>query len=271
MKLQIPQYASDALRDALRSLTGNSFEIRVQEDGGATKMENPLVWRQPFSLAEGALFWLISGEDVREAVGRMILGGAEDDAISEEDLKSTWHEIAGQTTGAMAHAISATLGREVLASGGAESQENPGSDDSGVWLEVISGENRWHVRIAWNSLFVEALEPPEPGRAVDAPEAVSSKMLNLLMDVALPVSISFGKTSLQIREVLKLNTGSVVELNRLVKEPVDVIVNNCVIARGEVVVVDGNYGVRVIQLASREDRLRSGMSEASSRLGMGAK
>jgi len=67
--------------------------------------------------------------------------------------------------------------------------------------------------------------------------------------------------------VLKLNTGSVVELDRLVSEPVDVIVNNCVIARGEVVVVDGNYGVRVIHLASRADRLRSGMSEASSRLG----
>jgi flagellar motor switch protein FliN/FliY len=99
----------------------------------------------------------------------------------------------------------------------------------------------------------------------------ASKTLDLLLDVALPVSVSFGKTSLQIREVLKLNTGSVVELDRLVSEPVEVIVNNCVIARGEVVVVDGNYGVRVIHLASRADRLRSGMNEASSRLGMAAK
>ena len=61
------------------------------------------------------------------------------------------------------------------------------------------------------------------------------------------------------------------ELDRQVTEPVEVIVNNCVIARGEVVVVDGNYGVRIIQLASREERLRSGMMEASSRLGAGAK
>jgi flagellar motor switch protein FliN/FliY len=86
-----------------------------------------------------------------------------------------------------------------------------------------------------------------------------SKTLDLLMDVALPVSVSFGKTSLEIREVLKLNTGSVVELDRLISEPVEVIVNNCVIARGEVVVVDGNYGVRVTHLASRADRMRSGM------------
>jgi flagellar motor switch protein FliN/FliY len=48
-----------------------------------------------------------------------------------------------------------------------------------------------------------------------------------------------------------------VELNRAVSEPVEVIVNNCVIARGEVVVVDGNYGVRIIQILSRRERLRT--------------
>lgn len=68
---------------------------------------------------------------------------------------------------------------------------------------------------------------------------------------------------MQIREVLKLNTGSIVELDRFVTDPVEVIVNDCVIARGEVVVVDGNYGVRISQLASREDRLRSGMAESA--------
>src|SRR5262249_6184942 len=93
--------------------------------------------------------------------------------------------------------------------------------------------------------------------------AAVSRTFDLLLDVALPISVSFGKTSLQIREVLKLNTGSIVELDRFVSDPVEVIVNDCVIARGEVVVVDGNYGVRINQLASREERLRTGMSEAA--------
>jgi flagellar motor switch protein FliN/FliY len=57
--------------------------------------------------------------------------------------------------------------------------------------------------------------------------------------------------------VLKLNSGSIVELNRAVSEPVEVIVNNCVIARGEVVVVEGNYGVRIRHIVSREERLRT--------------
>ncbi len=61
--------------------------------------------------------------------------------------------------------------------------------------------------------------------------------------------------------MLKLNTGSIVELDRFVSDPVEVVVNDCVIGHGEVVVVDGNYGVRINQLSSREDRLRTGIAE----------
>ena len=82
-----------------------------------------------------------------------------------------------------------------------------------------------------------------------------SKTFDLLLDVELPVSISFGGTELLLRDVLKLTTGSIVELNRSVTEPVELVVNNCVIARGEVVVIDGNFGVRIQHVISRQDRL----------------
>jgi flagellar motor switch protein FliN/FliY len=84
-----------------------------------------------------------------------------------------------------------------------------------------------------------------------------SKTLALLLEVELPVSVSFGRAQLPLRDVLKLSSGSIVELNRSVTEPVEVIVNNCVIARGEVVVIEGNYGVRINQIISREERLRT--------------
>jgi flagellar motor switch protein FliN/FliY len=81
--------------------------------------------------------------------------------------------------------------------------------------------------------------------------------MDVLLDVELTVSLSFGRTQLPIKDVLRLTTGSIVELNRSLNEPVDVVVNNCVVARGEVVVVEGNYGVRIHQIVSRQDRLRS--------------
>ena len=83
------------------------------------------------------------------------------------------------------------------------------------------------------------------------------KGLDLLLDVELPLSVSFGHAELPIKDVIKLTTGSIVELNRSISEPVEVIVNNVVIARGEVVVVEGNFGVRIKQVVSRQERLRT--------------
>ena len=88
-------------------------------------------------------------------------------------------------------------------------------------------------------------------------QLAKSKTFGLLLDVELPVSVSFGRAQVPLREVLKLTTGSIVELNRSITEPVEVIVNNCVIARGEVVVVEGNFGIRVQQVVSRQERLRT--------------
>ena len=99
--------------------------------------------------------------------------------------------------------------------------------------------------------------PPQALAASAATGAAPSKTLDLLLDVDLPVSVSFGRTRIPIKEILKLTTGSIVELNRAVSEPVEVIVNNCIVARGEVVVIEGNYGVRIHQIMSRQDRLRS--------------
>ena len=268
---RVARYSCPALANALNGLTGAEFQVVLPEGAEIAKPEEPLVWRQPFSLTDGAVLWLVAGKDLWEAAGRMVLGGAGIESVTEQDCRSTWHEIVAQTMGGMAQAMSAELGREVVAQGGAQDDQGPGSQTQDARFEVREGLRIWYVRIAWTSAFATACSgaggQAEAQASSVVRETVTSKTLELLLDVALPVSVSFGKTSLQIREVLKLNTGSVVELDRLVSEPVEVIVNNCVIARGEVVVVDGNYGVRVTQLASREDRLRSGVTEASSRLG----
>ena len=80
--------------------------------------------------------------------------------------------------------------------------------------------------------------------------------IDLLLDVNLPVSIELGQTQLSISEILALGPGSVVELARLAGEPVDVMVNHKLVARGEVVVVEENFGVRITQLITPQERLR---------------
>ncbi len=81
--------------------------------------------------------------------------------------------------------------------------------------------------------------------------------IELLMDVDLPVSIELGRTKMPIADILSLGPGSVVELNKLAGEPVDLLVNHKVVARGEVVVVDENFGLRITQLMTPEERLKA--------------
>jgi flagellar motor switch protein FliN/FliY len=91
----------------------------------------------------------------------------------------------------------------------------------------------------------------------EAPETNSLSNLPLLMDVHLPVSIRFGETEMVLEEVIKLGVGSVIELNSAVDEPVELVVNGSVLARGEVVTVDGYYGIRITEITSLDERIRS--------------
>jgi len=75
--------------------------------------------------------------------------------------------------------------------------------------------------------------------------------LKRVIDVPLTVTLRFGQRSMRLREVLELNTGALVELDRQVEDPVDLILDERVIARGEVVIVDGNYGLRVTEIVER--------------------
>jgi flagellar motor switch protein FliN/FliY len=78
--------------------------------------------------------------------------------------------------------------------------------------------------------------------------AVPSHNLKLVMDVELNVSLRFGQRQLPLREVLDLGSGSVIELDRMADEPVELYLDGKLIARGEAVVVDGNYGLRVTEI-----------------------
>lgn len=80
--------------------------------------------------------------------------------------------------------------------------------------------------------------------------------LNLLLDIPLKVTVELGRTQKQIKEILELSQGSIVELDKLAGEPVDILVNNKLIAKGEVVVIDENFGVRVTDIVSQWDRVQ---------------
>lgn len=88
---------------------------------------------------------------------------------------------------------------------------------------------------------------------VQVPE---TKNLNMLLDIPLQVTVELGRTSRTVRDILELGSGSIIELDKLAGEPVDILLNNQLIAQGEVVVIDENFGVRLTEIVSQTDRIK---------------
>jgi flagellar motor switch protein FliN/FliY len=120
-----------------------------------------------------------------------------------------------------------------------------------VSLAVTEGEpSDTPVTLCFDSDLLTALSRESTGK--DATKTESPKIdpvnLKLVMDVELNVSLRFGQRQMPLRDVLELVSGSVVELDRQVDEPVELLLDGKVIARGEAVIVDGNYGLRVTEI-----------------------
>lgn len=120
------------------------------------------------------------------------------------------------------------------------------------------------VKITSNEL-IDTLFPPKTapkksgtnGTMMDVLDPSLRKEMSLVMDIELPIAIELGRTNMLIRDIVKLSPGSVVELDKLSGEPVDLYVNNKRFARGEVVVIEENFAVRITELINPEERLAS--------------
>lgn len=247
------------LRQAVEALTGEPSEITSPATPRAPA-EGIRWWRQPLSYPAGAQIWVGTSEQVPAVLGARVLHAAGVPDAGDEEARKVYYELLQQAAAAMAASLGARFGREVRALEGEEQAGPAPAESLELELALPGGEP---VRL-WVA-FVGLEEAPEqiPPRAGQQPQPAAltpdeaTQPIDLLLDVELPVSVSFGRTQLPLKDVLKLTSGSIVELNRPVAEPVEVIVNNCVIARGEVVVVEGNYGVRITEIVSRQQRLRT--------------
>lgn len=128
-------------------------------------------------------------------------------------------------------------------------------------MPQITHEERGHVM---QDTYVRQESMMRPDVDIKAPKFQSfdtnlkvypKENMDILMDVSLEVSVELGRTNKKIKEILEYGPGSIIELNRLVGEPVDVLVNGKFIANGEVVVIDENFGIRITDIINPENRI----------------
>lgn len=252
---------------AFDAMSGEQPVLKVIPPGQHSG-EGMVWWKQSFDAAPGSTVWIGTPGEVCKALGERILAAAGVEAESPTEIADSYLEIVRQSLGTFATTIGSKIGRDVVCVTGGE-EPPPLELTAGCGITIGQPAENWPpMEFLLNKEMLQATS----GRN-DAPTAVASypavapeeehpltsraaSTLNLLMDVELPISVSFGRTRVRIQEILRLITGSIIELDRSIAEPVEVIVNNCVVARGEVVVIDGNYGVRINEVMSRKDRLQ---------------
>ena len=207
--------------------------------------------------------WILPGSQGL-AVARRLLGEEPGELSApgpeEEDAL---RELANQAAGALASGLTGLLGTPV----GFEAPEarwipmgGPGLPEVGpavvLALQTVLGRlstETWLVlpRTAFKSAPVVETLPALP----EAPAPRNGNGIELLLDIALPVTVELGRTRMVIRDILHLAPGSVLELDKLAGEPVDILINDKSIARGEVVVVDENFGVRLTSIVTPTERV----------------
>lgn len=146
---------------------------------------------------------------------------------------------------------------EKLASEWEAAMEESGDSDGGV-------EDEWAAAMA----EAEALDKSAPDDIQSAPlesfdaspsrhqQVEGAPDLDVILDIPVTISMEVGNTSIPIRNLLQLNQGSVIELDRLAGEPLDVLINGTLIAHGEVVMVNDKFGIRLTDVVSPSERIR---------------
>jgi flagellar motor switch protein FliN len=252
------------IRGVLESMAGEAPNLQFDsyEVPPADSVEQDLWWEQPLNLSPEALVWIGAADAAWEGIGNRVLRSAGVEEEDRETSRSTYLEIVTQVLSGLASSISSRVHKEVSLESGREAPPSAGS--AGYSFQIGFPDLEIRVVAAFSAALTNLLSEPAPVHETPGPPAHKALVpapppnsIDLLLDVELPVSVSFGRAQLALKDVIKLTTGSIVELNRSVSEPVEVIVNNCVIARGEVVVVEGNFGIRIKQVISRQERLRT--------------
>jgi len=276
---------------AVESMTGDQVLITFAPHQLAPAQIDPaqqemLWWQQPLSLSPDAIIWVGASAGSWNEIGNRVLRGAGVDDATADDIRGTYLELVNQSLSGVASSVSGRARREISCLEGRAAPPpaaGAGAVDAGAFaFEMTLGDQALPLFAVFAPVLAN-LSTSAPPAAKPAPQETShgagpagkaaaansgsslgnssgsssGSSMDLLLDVELPVSVSFGRAQLMLKDVIKLTTGSIVELNRALSEPVEVIVNNCVIARGEVVVVEGNYGVRIKQVISRQERLRT--------------
>lgn len=272
----LPEVWAGAIDSVLQSFGGGESAEPLQASADTPNREEWETWKDPYWFAQpcdavdGAALLVGAPRETLAAVWKLVSGEEPDPDGDLTTALETYRELLNQAATTLSARLMEELGHEVRIAPTEDSKpfgaETPAIEirldgSGGTRLVFALGVNAELAKLLFD-LQPAASSDPAPSEAPPPPEtalvssAAGEDSMHLLRKVELELAVSFGQTTMTLEQAIKLSSGSIVELNRSVSEPVELLVNESVIARGEVVVVDGNYGVRITEIARPSEMIK---------------
>lgn len=264
----------DEATSTIEGLTGKSakFSEYQEFDVGAQDSIKPPLVRAVFHTSDGGKFGILASAVLMGAIGEWMMG--ETEISKKSELDSDAMDGAKEVVSNIISAVSTTLGAQ---------KEIPkislmlekcdfvlDSLDLDTFHKLffydvqIADLNEKFALVMDERLYRTLTQANAESESADGGESSESKIIkiegelkniNLIMDVRLPIRVRIGNKKMLLKDVLTMDIGSVVELNQLANDPLEILIGDKRVAYGEVVIVDGNFGVQITEIGTKKERL----------------
>lgn len=264
----------DEATSTIEGLTGKSakFSEYQEFDVGAQDSIKPPLVRAVFRTSDGGKFGILASAVLMGAIGEWMMG--ETEISKKSELDSDAMDGAKEVVSNIISAVSTTLGAQKEIPKISLMLEKcdfvPDSLDLDTFHKLffydvqIADLNEKFALVMDERLYGTLTQANAESESADGSESSESKIIkiegelkniNLIMDVRLPIRVRIGNKKMLLKDVLTMDIGSVVELNQLANDPLEILIGDKRVAYGEVVIVDGNFGVQITEIGTKKERL----------------
>lgn len=264
----------DEATSTIEGLTGKSakFSEYQEFDVGAQDSIKPPLVRAVFHTSDGGKFGILASAVLMGAIGEWMMG--ETEISKKSELDSDAMDGAKEVVSNIISAVSTTLGAQKEIPKISLMLEKcdfvPDSLDLDTFHKLffydvqIADLNEKFALVMDERLYSTLTQGNAESESAEGSESNESKIIkiegelkniNLIMDVRLPIRVRIGNKKMLLKDVLTMDIGSVVELNQLANDPLEILIGDKRVAYGEVVIVDGNFGVQITEIGTKKERL----------------
>jgi flagellar motor switch protein FliN/FliY len=274
---QVPLFTEafrQALSDALAKTIASTWKVEASQDVPATDVLSLHFAISPSGSLQGHAAFQLRQSDAVFLAQKILAEPSDVSAEMSEQRKQAVEKFLGQVAELAAAGLKTHFGDVTF-----QLSVTDPPDWSGVAVALAASESsaaNCSIQLRLGSDMLAAVPIAKPDAPVAAqPEPVptpgsnsadaTESNLDLLMGIDLSLTLRFGQRSMTLREILDLSSGSVIELDRRVQEPADLLLGDKLIARGEVVIVDGNYGLRITEVSDPQHSAARGFLNSVTR------